>query len=40
MKIIFQISTMMHEIWISTENYQTMTIFYVPRNMHSINVSI
>jgi hypothetical protein len=27
MKIIFQISTMMHETWIGIENYQIVIIF-------------
>jgi len=35
MKIIFQISTMMHETHISTKKCQTMTIFCVHCSMHS-----
>jgi hypothetical protein len=27
MKVVFQISIIMHEIWIGTENYQIMTFF-------------
>jgi hypothetical protein len=33
MKIIFQISTMMHETWIGIKNYQTVTIFGVDHNL-------
>jgi hypothetical protein len=32
-KIIFQMSTMMHETWISIENCQNVTIFCVDRNL-------
>ncbi len=35
LKIIFQIFTIMHEIWIGIENYQSITIFCVHCNMHS-----
>jgi hypothetical protein len=33
MKIIFQISTMMHETWIDIENYQIVTVFCVDHNL-------
>ncbi len=35
---IFQICTMMHEIWIGTENYQTMIVFCVRCSMHSLSI--
>jgi len=37
MKIIFQISTMMHETWMGIENYQTMIVLCAHYSMHSPN---
>jgi hypothetical protein len=33
MKIIFQISIMMHETWIGTKNCQIVTVFSVNHNL-------